>query len=169
MSLADSVQLLVDFLRKGKGKTTLLTGAGISVDSGIRVSLPDRPLSIFGSLTSCFNASSPLSCGFFLSTDARQAYRGPGGTYTIRKHRPIFYGEFIQDEAMRRRYWARRCVASCDGLREGADDVSPTHSFLGYPPVRRAESNPTHYAMAALQKMGYLSSLITVRSLAHNP
>ncbi|KAJ8293574.1 NAD-dependent protein deacylase SIR4 [Rhodotorula toruloides] len=99
LSLADSVQLLVDFLRKGKGKTTLLTGAGIS------------------------------------------AYRGPGGTYTIRKHRPIFYGEFIQDEAMRRRYWAR--------------------SFLGYPPVRRAESNPTHYAMAALQKMGYLSSLIT--------
>ncbi|BGP25203.1 hypothetical protein JCM10295v2_004125 [Rhodotorula toruloides] len=105
MSLADSVQLLVDFLRKGKGKTTLLTGAGISVDSGIR------------------------------------AYRGPGGTYTIRKHRPIFYGEFIQDEAMRQRYWAR--------------------SFLGYPPVRRAESNPTHYAMAALQKMGFLSSLIT--------
>lgn len=42
LSLADSVQLLVDFLRKGKGKTTLLTGAGISVDSGIRASLLDR-------------------------------------------------------------------------------------------------------------------------------
>ncbi|GAA5993397.1 hypothetical protein JCM10908_002645 [Rhodotorula pacifica] len=105
MSLADSVDLLVDFLRKGQGKTILLTGAGVSVDSGIR------------------------------------AYRGKDGTYTIRKHRPIFYGEFINDESMRRRYWAR--------------------SYLGYPPVRRAESNPTHYAMAALQKMGYISSIIT--------
>ncbi|GJN91037.1 hypothetical protein Rhopal_004052-T1 [Rhodotorula paludigena] len=109
MTLAASVELLVNFLRKGRtssGKgTALLTGAGISVDSGIR------------------------------------AYRGPGGTYTIRKHRPIFYGEFINDAHMRQRYWAR--------------------SYLGYPPVRRAESNPTHYAMAALQKMGYISSLIT--------
>ncbi|GAA5931086.1 hypothetical protein JCM3775_000797 [Rhodotorula graminis] len=105
MPLVKSVELLVDFLRNGHGRTTLLTGAGISVDSGIR------------------------------------AYRGPGGSYTIRKHRPIFYGEFINDEKMRQRYWAR--------------------SYLGYPPVRRAESNPTHYAMAALQKMGYISTLIT--------
>jgi len=36
-----------------------------------------------------------------------QAYRGPGGSYTIRKHRPIFFGEFINDEKMRQRYWAR--------------------------------------------------------------
>ncbi|GAA6044333.1 hypothetical protein JCM8097_000928 [Rhodosporidiobolus ruineniae] len=105
MSLDESVELLVGALRKGKGKTTLLTGAGVSVDSGIR------------------------------------AYRGPGGTYTIRKHRPIFYNEFMSDEAMRRRYWAR--------------------SYLGYPPVRKAESNPTHYALAALQKMGFVDSLIT--------
>lgn len=33
--------------------------------------------------------------------------------------------------------------------------------------MRKAESNPTHYAMAALQKMGYVSSIITVsRSLS---
>lgn len=38
LSLKDSVRLLVDFLRSGQGKTTLLTGAGVSVDSGIRVS-----------------------------------------------------------------------------------------------------------------------------------
>ncbi|GAA5891065.1 hypothetical protein JCM5296_007366 [Sporobolomyces johnsonii] len=105
MSLSDSVQLVADFLRKGKGQTTILTGAGISVDSGIR------------------------------------AYRGKDGTYTIRKHRPIFFGEFVSEERHRRRYWAR--------------------SYLGYPPVRLAESNPTHYAMAALQKMGYINSLIT--------
>jgi len=41
LPLVKSVELLVDFLRNGKGRTTLLTGAGISVDSGIRVrSLP---------------------------------------------------------------------------------------------------------------------------------
>ncbi|GAA5897723.1 hypothetical protein JCM6882_000077 [Rhodosporidiobolus microsporus] len=105
MSLDESVELLHGYLKRGKGKTALLTGAGVSVDSGIR------------------------------------AYRGPGGTYTIRKHRPVFYGEFVENEHMRRRYWAR--------------------SYLGYPPVRRAESNPTHYALAALQKMGYLNSTIT--------
>jgi len=105
LSLPDSIQLVTQFLKKGKGKTTIMTGAGVSVDSGIR------------------------------------AYRGPEGTYTIRKHRPIFYGEFIAEEKHRRRYWAR--------------------SYLGYPPVRIAESNPTHYAMAALMKMGYVSSVIT--------
>lgn len=31
--------------------------------------------------------------------------------------------------------------------------------------MRKAESNPTHYAMAALQKMGYVSSIITVSLL----
>ncbi|GAA6005928.1 hypothetical protein JCM11491_004063 [Sporobolomyces phaffii] len=104
LSLADSIRLVADFVRQ-PGKTCILTGAGVSVDSGIR------------------------------------AYRGPEGTYTIRKHRPIFYGEFIESEHHRRRYWAR--------------------SYLGYPPVRVAESNPTHYAMSALMKMGYVSSLIT--------
>lgn len=104
ISLPDSIKLVVDFLRQG-GKTCIMTGAGVSVDSGIR------------------------------------AYRGPEGTYTIRKHRPIFYGEFIADEKHRRRYWAR--------------------SYLGYPPVRVAESNPTHYAMSALMKMGFVSSIIT--------
>ncbi|GAA5851555.1 hypothetical protein JCM8547_001132 [Rhodosporidiobolus lusitaniae] len=104
-TLEKTIDLVTDFLRKGKGKTTILTGAGVSVDSGIR------------------------------------AYRGPGGTYTIRKHRPIFYSEFMENEAMRRRYWAR--------------------SYLGYPPVRRAESNPTHYAIGALYKMGFANSIIT--------
>lgn len=37
LSKEDSIQLLVDFLKKGKGKTLVMTGAGVSVDSGIRV------------------------------------------------------------------------------------------------------------------------------------
>lgn len=51
--------------------------------------------------------SSVMSIRSILTLHARQAYRGKDGTYTIRKHRPIFYGEFINDEKMRRRYWAR--------------------------------------------------------------
>lgn len=52
-----------------------------------------------------------------------------------------FYGEFVESESHRRRYWAR--------------------SFLGYVPVRAAEPNPTHYAVAALQRLNLASSLIT--------
>jgi len=37
LSLPDSIQLVTQFLKKGKGKTTIMTGAGVSVDSGIRV------------------------------------------------------------------------------------------------------------------------------------
>ena len=60
---------------------------------------------------------------------------------TTKIHRPIFYGEFIASEAMRRRYWAR--------------------SYLGFPAVRVAEPNPTHYAIAALQKLGVVQALIS--------
>ena len=46
LSIPDSVDLIVNFLKKGKGKTAVLTGAGVSVDSGIRVSpLSDEWLS----------------------------------------------------------------------------------------------------------------------------
>lgn len=34
-------------------------------------------------------------------------------------------------------------------------------SYLGYPPVRQAEPNPTHFAIAALQKLGLVTNLIT--------
>jgi hypothetical protein len=42
LSLAESVKLLVASLKQHKGSTTLLTGAGVSVDSGIRVSCRRR-------------------------------------------------------------------------------------------------------------------------------
>ncbi|KAM0789280.1 hypothetical protein ACM66B_000120 [Microbotryomycetes sp. NB124-2] len=104
-SLERSVQQLVDHFKQFPG-SCILTGAGLSVDSGIR------------------------------------AYRGEGGSYTVnKKHRPIFYQEFVEEESKRRRYWAR--------------------SYLGYPPVREAEPNPGHYAIAALMRMGYVSRLIT--------
>ncbi|KAI5475656.1 NAD-dependent deacetylase sirtuin 4 [Pseudohyphozyma bogoriensis] len=105
-SLANSQALLTKFLREGNNKTLVITGAGVSVDSGIR------------------------------------AYRGKNGSYVVNKdHRPIFYGEFVASEAHRRRYWAR--------------------SFLGYSPVRVAEPNHIHTAIAALQKLGLVNGLIT--------
>ncbi|WWD19876.1 hypothetical protein CI109_104344 [Kwoniella shandongensis] len=100
---------LASFLDKGKGKTVMLTGAGVSVDSGIR------------------------------------AYRGEKGTYSNPNYKPILYHELVEDsprgELFRRRYWAR--------------------SFLGYPPVRDAQPNPTHIYIAALQHLGLAPNLIT--------
>ncbi|KAM0755930.1 DHS-like NAD/FAD-binding domain-containing protein [Meredithblackwellia eburnea MCA 4105] len=114
-TLKQSIELVNHFLTNPSqsntppsptGGTVILTGAGVSVDSGIR------------------------------------AYRGKNGSYTVnKKHRPIFYHEFVESESHRKRYWAR--------------------SFLGYVPVRNAEPNPTHYAIAALQKMRVVDGLIT--------
>ncbi|KAL7424514.1 hypothetical protein Q5752_000198 [Cryptotrichosporon argae] len=97
------------FLAAGAGRTLVLTGAGVSVDSGIR------------------------------------AYRGKEGSYSNPNYKPIFYGELVEDSArgamFRKRYWAR--------------------SFIGYPPVRDAQPNPTHIYVAALQTLGVAPHLIT--------
>jgi NAD-dependent SIR2 family protein deacetylase len=82
-------------------------------------------------------------------------YRGPDGHYTVNKsYRPIFFHEFVEESdkghAARQRYWSR--------------------SFLGYPPVLRARPNKTHYAVAAIQRLGYAPNIITqnVDSLHHH-
>lgn len=89
-----------------------------------------------------------------------QAYRGKNGSYTTnKKHRPIFYGEFVASEPHR-----RRCASVSPRSKRPGADASATdwaRSYLGYPPVRQAEPNPTHYAIAALQKMGLVNNLIT--------
>lgn len=100
---------LADFLEGGRGKTVVITGAGVSVDSGIR------------------------------------AYRGKEGHYSNPNYKPILYHELVEDTErgalFRKRYWAR--------------------SFLGYPPVRDAQPNPTHIYVAALQALGLAPKLIT--------
>ncbi|CEH16294.1 Sirtuin 4 and related class II sirtuins (SIR2 family) [Ceraceosorus bombacis] len=95
-----------------------MTGAGVSVDSGIA------------------------------------PYRGEGGHYEVHKtYRPIFFHEFVDSSekghVARQRYWSR--------------------SFLGYPPVLVARPNKTHYAVAALQRLGAFADYITqnVDSLHH--
>lgn len=109
-TLSQASDLLANFFREGDGKTLIMTGAGVSVDSGIA------------------------------------PYRGEGGHYTVHKtYRPIFYSEFVDESCkghhFRQRYWSR--------------------SFLGFKPVQFAQPNPGHFAIAALQRLGYVPKYIT--------
>lgn len=54
---------------------------------------------------------------------------------------PIKHHEFLQCESKRKRYWAR--------------------SAVGWPPVERAQPNEVHYALAELERRGYIAGLIT--------
>ncbi|KZO92854.1 DHS-like NAD/FAD-binding domain-containing protein [Calocera viscosa TUFC12733] len=105
--IAQAIERIAEFL--SPGNALVLTGAGVSVDSGIR------------------------------------AYRGHDGRYLNPNYKPIFYQELIDPtptgHLFRQRYWSR--------------------SYLGYPPVRDAIPNPTHYSIAALQYANYCSSVIT--------
>lgn len=92
-----------------KGNTLVMTGAGVSVESGIR------------------------------------AYRGKTGRYMNPNYKPILYHELVdptpRGHGFRQRYWSR--------------------SYLGYPPVRDAQPNPTHFALATLQWSDFVPKLIT--------
>lgn len=79
----------------------LLTGAGLSTDSGI----PD--------------------------------YRSPDSP----PRAPMTYQEFVRSAANRQRYWAR--------------------NHVGWSHLRHADPNPGHYAVAALERRGYIGGLIT--------
>ncbi|KAG2365032.1 DHS-like NAD/FAD-binding domain-containing protein [Suillus spraguei] len=107
ISPAAAVERIAGFL--APGKAMLLTGAGVSVASGIR------------------------------------AYRGKDGRYMNPNYQPIFYHELTDQSekgfAFRQRYWLR--------------------SYLGYPSVRNAQPNTSHYAIAALQYTSYLPRLVT--------
>ncbi|TFK48554.1 DHS-like NAD/FAD-binding domain-containing protein [Heliocybe sulcata] len=107
ISPVTAIERIASFL--SPGNATVITGAGVSVDSGIR------------------------------------AYRGQDGRYMNPNYKPIFYHELIDETergyAFRQRYWLR--------------------SYLGYPPVRDALPNTTHYALAALQYKGVVPRLIT--------
>jgi len=82
-------------------RLALLTGAGLSTDSGI----PD--------------------------------YRGPGAP----PRNPMTYQQFIGDQALRRRYWAR--------------------NHVGWHHMRRAVPNAGHRAVAELERRGLITGLIT--------
>ncbi|MFJ3714495.1 NAD-dependent protein deacetylase [Streptomyces sp. NPDC090057] len=66
-------------------------------------------------------------------------YRGEGGS--LSRHTPMTYQEFTADALARRRYWAR--------------------SHLGWRTFGRARPNAGHRAVAAFERHGLLSGLIT--------
>lgn len=83
------------------GRFAVLTGAGLSTDSGI----PD--------------------------------YRGPEAP----ERNPLTYQQFVGDESLRRRYWAR--------------------NQLGWRQLRRAEPNAGHQAVVELERAGSITGVIT--------
>ncbi len=85
----------------GDRRWLVLTGAGVSTDSGI----PD--------------------------------YRGPGAPVRT----PMTYQEFVRAPEGRQRYWAR--------------------AHVGWSRMRAAEPNATHHTLAAMQREGRLTGLIT--------
>jgi NAD-dependent SIR2 family protein deacetylase len=85
------------------GGVVVLSGAGLSTDSGI----PD--------------------------------YRGPSGL--ARRHTPMTYQTFLGDPVARHRYWAR--------------------SYLGWGTIAAARPNAGHLAVAALERAGLVTAVIT--------
>jgi NAD-dependent SIR2 family protein deacetylase len=67
-------------------------------------------------------------------------YRGPSGA-ALRRHAPMTYQAFVRDADARRRYWAR--------------------SHLGWRHMSRALPNAGHEAVAALERHGFVTGVIT--------
>ncbi|EDO35866.1 predicted protein [Nematostella vectensis] len=87
-------------------KIFVITGAGISTESGIR------------------------------------DYRSEGkGLYAITNDRPMEYQVFLKSAVMRQRYWAR--------------------NYVGWPEFGSRQPNEAHYALAKLETLGSVHSLVT--------
>ena len=67
-------------------------------------------------------------------------YRSPSGSYS-RGHKPMMHNEFVTSARARQRYWAR--------------------SLAGYEYFSRARPNAGHAALAGLQGLGVVDSIIT--------
>jgi len=67
-------------------------------------------------------------------------YRSPEGSYS-KGHRPMTHQHFMGDVEHRKRYWAR--------------------SIVGYRHFDAAQPNTAHTALAELEKLGWVSSLVT--------
>lgn len=101
-SAMTSLQQLLEFL-SGHPRVALLTGAGISVSSGI------------------------------------PTYRDKDGRW--QRSDPIQHQQFVSQTHYRQRYWGR--------------------SFAGWPAVQRARPNEAHRAIARLEDLGFVDTVIT--------
>jgi NAD-dependent SIR2 family protein deacetylase len=102
VSASHTLDDLHDFVQRYP-RLFVLTGAGISTDSGI------------------------------------PGYRDHNGEW--KRSPPITLQEFLGDDAMRRRYWAR--------------------SMVGWPVVAQAQPNAAHTALARLEAAGHVPTLVT--------
>ncbi len=66
-------------------------------------------------------------------------FRSPGGIWE--KYQPVYFDDFLESEHARRKFWVR--------------------SRATYPVIRDAMPNPTHLALAELERMGKLDCVIT--------
>lgn len=66
-------------------------------------------------------------------------YRDADGRW--KRSSPVQYRDFLRQESVRRRYWAR--------------------SLIGWPHFARAEPGPAHYALASLERAGLISQIVT--------
>lgn len=171
-SLPPSLQVSVDvaaerlalFLEQGKQNgngTVILCGAGVSVDRCVPSHLKAQNSKRVNVIIRHSVAIASRHCSGI------RAYRGKGGSYNVnRSYRPIFFHEFVADQYFRQRYWARSylgraIVVSLPCLQNDVLLTTCT-SVSGYPPVQKAQANKTHFAIAALEYMGYLQpGLIT--------
>nr|WJZ57301.1 sirtuin 2 [Paspalum vaginatum] len=67
-------------------------------------------------------------------------YRSPNGAYST-GFKPLTHQEFVRSIRARRRYWAR--------------------SYAGWRRFRRAQPNAAHYALASLERIGRIHSMVT--------
>ncbi|XP_052139010.1 NAD-dependent protein deacylase SRT2-like [Oryza glaberrima] len=67
-------------------------------------------------------------------------YRSPNGAYSS-DFKPLTHQEFVRSIRARRRYWAR--------------------SYAGWRRFRRAQPNSAHYALASLERIGRVHSMVT--------
>jgi NAD-dependent deacetylase sirtuin 4 len=67
-------------------------------------------------------------------------YRSPNGAYSS-GFKPLTHQEFVRSIRARRRYWAR--------------------SYAGWRRFTRAQPNTAHYALASLERVGRVHSMVT--------
>ncbi|KAJ9115276.1 hypothetical protein QFC20_001143 [Naganishia adeliensis] len=132
ISQSSAIAHVKSFLDKGKGKTLVLTGAGVSVDSGIRA-----------------YRGSEGHYQSFMENSWNQGLKG------------IAFGKVSWTLCAGFEFADPSFLASPLGRDVRLAVTHWSRSYLGYPPVRDALPNPTHMYVAALQRLGLAPTLIT--------